>query len=569
MSDVVCATTGDAMTDIQIFTPAAKRLGELSTNLRKRVREIQTYPLVNESKVAANFFGSIRALAGIIEVLAEQPGYRPTDVEGQAVKARMLPLKEKMDEITRKLDSTVNLMSPLEYTAPKMMSDRAEEARRLAGILLDPAYAADIKEVSEDKSIPDCWKAQLFQQLGRSIHNAMLEVVKTKYESQIFDAVKKALDEHKTDLMIGGCLWASQSLASAGGNLPGANSLYVGAIRLRAMWGLKELGARGSAAVLDDILPHWFEALKFTSEQKAGFEASLKKFKDLHKQAAAETTQEGAQAASGKAQQVYENELLVKVKSDGQPQSGVALSGAVSFINLICLILVWESMPDKYNPATWSVRNWVDLTGAGANFGFGFCATLARMRVNLGVATRLAENARVGLGLGIILAAINVGEGIITAIDGYSKGDYWLISSGTLQLGSGVMIVIGIAMTSPGAQLAGVVLGLAATAVSLVADAAQDKMLQFLSVIMTTIKSAVSAYDGKTHLVDSLGLGSLISELEGLISSCKVTELAYNRNWVGPGGEPTSKIKAHDSLIRLGIADWEQRGKLVREVWAS
>lgn len=569
MGDVVCAATGSAGNEIQIPTPAVKRLVEVDRNLAKRVREIRNYPLANESKVAANFFGSIRALAGIIGVLAEQPGYRPTDAEGQAVKARMLPLKEKMDEITKSLDSSVNLMNPLEYTAPKMMEDRAEEARRLAGILLDPAHAADIKEVSEDKSIPDCWKEMFFLKLGRSIHAAMLEVVKTKYEDQIFTAVKKALDEHKTDLMIGGCLWAVQTLASASGNLPGANSLYVGAIRLRATWRLKELGTRGSAAVLDDILPHWFEALNFTGEQKTSFEASLKKFKDLHKKAETETSALGAEVARKKAQQVYENELLVKVKNDGYPQSGVALSGAVSFVNLICLILVWGSMPDKYDPATWSVRNWVDLTGAGANFGFGFCATLARMRVNLGVATRLAQSAGVGLGLGVIMAVINVGEGFDTIWAGNSKGDYWLVASGTLQVGSGIAIIVGLAFTLPGVQLVGVVLGLAATAVSLIDDAVQDRMVQFLSELLATVKNSVSAYDGKTYLIDSLRLRALISQLESLISSCQVTELAYNRNWTGPGGEPISKRKAHDRLIQLGIADWEQRGKLVREVWAS
>jgi hypothetical protein len=67
--------------------------------------------------------------------------------------------------------------------------------------------------------------------------------------------------------------------------------------------------------------------------------------------------------------------------------------------------------------------------------------------------------------------------------------------------------------------------------------------------------------------MNNLGLAQLVADLEGLISSCKVTELPYNRNWTGPGGLCIAKSRVHDRLNDIGITDGLYRARLCREVW--
>jgi len=563
----VFAAPGDAGNAVEVHTPAVDRLAAVSRKLRADVQTIRSNPFDSDYKEAVNFFASVRGLAGIIGLLAEQPGYRPSDAEGQAAKARLAPLKAKMDEITKQIESKVNLMNPLPVTAPQRVEARVTEAGRLAGMLHDADSVKDIKEVGDDASIPATWKAMFFEELGKSIHEAVVEVLKTKHESQIFDAAAKALDSHSKDTMIGACLWVSQGATVAAGNLPGPNSLYVGLVRVKALEALEETGTKGADAVLGDLLPHYFDALKFSPEEQTTFKVALEKFKEHHTTVQIEKDPNGIQVAKANAQKVYDEDLAGALKTKGSLQSGPGLTAVMTILNIICLVGVCKTTPDF---ADYNLRNKLDFTLAVANAGAGICATLLRMSIAKSVMTKIIANPAVGPALGYFAAAVNFYEGIDTLwVEAHKqKADGWMVLSGGCQIASGLVLAYGIIATVPGAQLVAVVLGIVASALALIADATDDKMVRFVSQLIKQIKEAKSTYDN-TPLMNNLGLDALVNDLDKLVVSCDVTTLPFNKNWTGPGGLIVSKDVVHDRLNALGINSAEQRSDLVRPVWAE
>ena len=175
-----------------------------------------------------------------------------------------------------------------------------------------------------------------------------------------------------------------------------------------------------------------------------------------------------------------------------------------------------------------------------------------------------------GAAIGYFTAVISVAEGFQTIYNELQKkhADGWVVLSGTLQVGSGIAIAIGVFCSMPGAQLVGVVLGVAAGVVALIDEAATDKMVYYISSLVNSMKEARSTWDNK-RLIDNLGLTALVAELEELVISCKVTELPYDRTWTGSGGRVVSKDTVHDRLDSIGIHDAGQRDKLIRAVWSS
>jgi hypothetical protein len=552
-----------------VHTPAVDRLAAVSRQLREAVQTIRANPFDSDYKEATTFFSSVHGLAGIIGVLAEQPGYRPTDAEGQAVRARMAPLKSKMDEMTKKIESTVNIMAPLPVTATQRLEDRANECGRLLGILNDADSVKDIKEVRDDKTIPDTWKAMFLEELGKSIHETVVEILKTKHEKEMFDAVTKTLDQHSDDAVIGACLWASQTAASAAGNLPGPNSLYVGAVRIKALYALRDLASKvkASPAVLDDVLPHAFDALMLSTEDRTAFAGALNEFRDQNRTMSTSADANEASAAGIKADQVYNEKLTPIVKKGGSPQAGPGLSGVMTVVNLVCLVAVWELAPDLKD-FRW--QNAADLTLATANAAAGVCTTLLRMRIAVDVMTKLVEHPFVGPALGYFAAVVNIAEGAVAFWNEWHKQDkdYWMLGSDALQCGSGVLILAGVFCASPGLQLLGIVSGICAAAIAIGDDMLSDKMVRFISQLLKQIKEAKSTYDNAPLMI-SVGVATLVADIEGLVSSCNVTTLAYDRTWTGPGGLVVSKDIVHDRLNALGIDSAQQRQDLLREVWTQ
>ena len=385
----------------------------------------------------------------------------------------------------------------------------------------------------------------------------------------MFDAVTKALDSHSEETMVGACLWASQGAASSAGNLPGPNSLYVGAVRFKALRALGRLANKAQApqAVLDDVLPHAFDALKLNANERTAFGDALKKFRDKHVEIRDLKDPSRIKLAQKEANNIYNDELAAIVKDKGRPQSGPLLTGGMTVVNLVCLILVWELTPELKN---FSARNVADVALASVNVGAGICTTLLRMRVATDVMTKLIENPYVGPALGYLAVGVNMIEGAVTFFDEYmkQKSDRWVLVSGGLQFGSGALILIGILGASPGFQLAGVIVGLVASAVAIGEDVLTDKMVRFITQLIKQIKEANSTYDNAALMI-SVGVQKLVIELEALVSSCDVTTLAFNRNWTGPGGAIVSKDIVHDQLNALGIDSAQQRDDLVRAVWAE
>ena len=107
-----------------------------------------------------------------------------------------------------------------------------------------------------------------------------------------------------------------------------------------------------------NILPHWYKALKLNAAEQAEFQTALKEFNSHHQAALTDKTTLGAQRYRADAQTTYDDKLVKVVKSKGNPQAGWKLSGAMTVLNLLCLLFVWDSMPDKWKPETWSARNW-------------------------------------------------------------------------------------------------------------------------------------------------------------------------------------------------------------------
>ena len=539
------------------------------------IQEIKQHSPKAEHLAALDFFGRVRALSAVVGVLAEQPGYRPDTQEWKDARQSMAPLKAKMDEIITKLNTTVDMTNPLPYTAPKRVRWMENQADKLKTILLDPANAKDIRTISEDKNLSWETKAVFFDWVGNHINNAMMEVVKSKkHEEDIFAAVTKTLDSHENQTIIGACLWFGQTAASSAGNLPGPNSLYVGLIHVHALRGFsKGLKTRGPTNVLGDILPHWYDALKLSADERTNFDNALGEFKEQHQIAAnPSSTQAAKDLAGARADQIYADKIKTILKKGGSPQSGPALTVGMTIVNIICVYFVWESTPSL---AEMSLKNVGDMVSASllalAGVGSSTVRLLAEIKVNIQWMTKLVESPFVGAGLGYFTGFMSILDGldVIREARSKTKTDWWMVGSGVLQISSGVAIIFGVLFATPGLQLAGVVLGFAAGAIAVVVDLTKEPMVQFINELLDKIKAAPCEWDrdtpAQTLIIDNVGLRSLVSEFEGLVTSCGVVRLGYQASWT-EHGVPVAKGKATDALVKIGIADADQRVKLLRMV---
>lgn len=535
----------------------------------KTIEELRKHPAKAEMETALDFFGRIRALKGIVEILAKQPGFRDGDKRKEDAQKRLAPLKSKMDEIMTKLNTTVNLSDPLPYTAPKRVAWTEMQTGKLVDILFDPDNVKLLNAVAEDKNLTWSTKEVFFDWVGHHIHEALVEVVKTKkYEGRLLESILRTLDSRQKDTMIGACLWLGQAAASSGGNLPGPNSLYVGVVHLRAIAGFQELSKRGARAVLGDITEPWFEALRLSDKERTAFNDALKEFNDHHDviaktpQNPTRVQQMAAEEAQLRADGVYRDKLKPILKKDGSPQSGAALSGGMTLLNMVCLFMIWETLP----PET-TLKNWVDFGSAAATTTAGGLTSISRllteMKRNVTWFSKLAEHPYVGKGIGFVTAIISCAEGLAVFYEGWTKTkkDWWMIWSGGLQFSSGVVLLFAVLWGSPGGQLLGVVLGLAATAVAAIDDLTKEPMVEFLKQLLDKIKGARCLWDN-SPVMTNVGLDSLISEFEALISSTGVSMIAYDHDWT-VNRLPVGKDKVFDELNDMGITDGYLRAKLV------
>jgi hypothetical protein len=548
------------------FTPPSEemlRIRDKCVTIWNTLDAIRKHSVEREHEAAVDFFGRIRALSGMVGLLAEQPGCAPNDPVGQAERARMVPLKQKMDEITQKLNSTVNLTDPLPYTAPKRVEWMGFQAHTLANILLDPANAKDIEAIGADPTLSYETKAVFFDWVGHFLNDAMAEVVKNKkHEEEIFSAVTKTLDSRSTKNAIGACLWSIQMTASSAGNLPGPNTLYVGVVRIRAVLGLKELASRAPAAILGELLPHWFTALDLSQDERAGFEKALTRFKSEVDSAAKSSTEVEKNLSNARAQKIYENELKPIAKKGGSPQSGPRLSGAMTVLNIICLVDTWKSLPDSNK----TLRNIGDIANAGILAGSSFVVTLSRIKRSIPYMTKFVEHPYVGAGIGLFAGFVAIIDGVDTLFDALNKtkADPWIVASGGLQVSAGAAIVYGVLFASPGFQLVGVLLGVAAGAASVASSLLKDPMVAFFEDLLENIKKAECKWD-KSLIMRNVGLSTLLSELEGLVYSTGVQILLYNHGWT-ENGLRVGKDRLLHRLDELGIKDPLHREELIKFV---
>ncbi len=579
--------------------PAIDRLIAVRATLISVVKGIQARPFTGEAKSAVEFFGCINALDAVLRVVADQPGYSPNNREGNAVRDRMKPLIEQMDKINYHVMTTVDPRAPLEATAMERISARNHEAVNLVGILLNEENAADVMTVSNDRALADTWKDMFFAQLGNSVHEAMVEVLKTNQQEHIYKAVDDALDQHQRTTMIGGILWAIQAASSLGGNLPGPNSLYVGVVRIRALVLLEKAKDAGKlSGLLDEVLPHWFAALKFSDQERAAFNVSLGKFVGAHNKAVAasqepttEITRTAAKAASLDANTIYKDELKSLVESKGSPQSGLKLSGFLTILNLACLFALWKQSPElkkmalsdfanlgvsassslfgivaTFSRCSWAVR-YAEMLGEAQAAGTVVPGTLAKV---MSPTLKLANSATVGKALGAVAGFVTLVEGVMTVTDECHEGLFMsklMIVGGVFQGISGAILIWGAVTGWPPAQLAGVIIAIAASLVELIADELKDKMVAYIRRLIALIKEATSPWDnGK--LEDKLGLSGMMSDLETLVATCDVTEIAYDASWIDSKGI-LAQTKVHDCLAALGMKNAEDRARLMRHVSTS
>jgi hypothetical protein len=232
-------------------------------------------------------------------------------------------------------------------------------------------------------------------------------------------------------------------------------------------------------------------------------------------------------------------------------------------VNILCLIGVWRTMPD--DPSAWKWQDYANLGSTVASTGLAMAATLVRWRVDLALLKGFVQSPIVGPGLGYFVGALSIVEGAVSMRDALRTGDGWTFISGGFQFMSGALIIAGLFWTSPGLQLAGVVVGVAAAAVGLIEEAVKDKMVQFLEVLIAQIKAAKSTFDGSL-LMKNIGINYMIDNIERYIPACKVTEIPCDTSWRGNAGESLGRWNIDSALEMLGIHDPALHSRLITNV---
>jgi hypothetical protein len=531
------------------------------------IQGIRKHPPDAEVKNSTAFFGKIRLLSELVALLHEQPGVRPGDALGDRERARYKPLKEKMDQIQEKLNKTVHLEDPLPYTSPKRVEWVRTETEKLATILLAPDVAKDLEAVGADKTLSLETKNVFFDWVGVQLNEALSEVAKSKdHEVRVFDAVSRTLDSHEKSTAIGACLWLGQTSASAAGNLPGPNSLYVGFIRVRAIHALREVRVKPPNS---DLVPHLTKALRFSDNDAKEFEKALAEFVEKQGKAKAATGTE-RELLLREAEKIFDDKLKQSVRNLGSPQAGAGVSALLTLLDLVCLAVAWASLPDDAT-ASWSavgdnIFALADTVGAGLAAASGAYVTTIRLLRLRSATTWLekAEYAGIGKAVGFYLALIACAEGLNAIGKEFAKADrdVWKITAGVFQVASGVAIGVGVCFALPGAQLVGVTLGLASGLVILVEDASKEPMAEFLETLLTQLKDQKTDWDSK-KIADNVGISGLLDDLEKLMTSIGVTRLTYDPEWK-EHGVPVGRDRVFDRLNYVGISEPEQRARLLK-----
>jgi hypothetical protein len=564
MGTAVFAAPGEGGNGVQVHSEAVDRLTALGQQLVKNVNETRAIgDWVQDQRDAAAFLGGIRMLRGITDILADQPGYAPDDKgAGAAIRARMQPIQSKVHEITDFIEKNVGLGNPLPVTAKKKFGAKNGYADTLLGILLDEQAAKDAVTVAEDKTIPESWKTGFFEALGIVIGAAMEEVLKTNRDAKLFDTIVAAVDTHNMDTLFGAAMWAGQAAASAGGNLPGPTSLYVAGTRWSTILTLKKyvtgmMTAENVADEVSRIAESIGSTLSMTESEKTTFASKLKELGDQQQVAKPGATKEAIAAAEEKAAGLH-NELKVMVRKNGMPSSGRVTSAVITMLNVAVTLGAFAQSWDHLSSL--GAKDAVDLGASTLSTFSGICATAARTKWGATSVFQLAERAGVGTATGCLMGVVSIIDGGLNIQTAIETDDWWLGTAGGLQIGSGLLIVIGVLGSFPGTQAIGVAVGLVAAAILVLETMFDDPLEEFVKEIVKQIKECRSTYD-QSLIMDNVGLSALVAELEALVKKTKIAKLDIDWSWKIDGKSPAQQTM-FARLKAIGLSTDEQLKKL-------
>jgi hypothetical protein len=501
---------------------------DLTFELRRRNRQG-----INRLRRVEQFLGLTRTCRGFVELLhigADPSGRDPDSNPYGRLRRASRRLANKIES---QLCDDTSPLTPLARTHPGVADGIERQAERVLAQLMDAPTVALAQQLWRDCSLDDAAKNRLMCAVRTIMAAAVREVSFTGRHAELADHIAEAIeaDGAQTDMLSFVCNLGSIA-SGAFGQLPGPDALSVSLLMTVAtqrlpFWSL----ARTRFPGLNVRLQRYFHrAAGFDSD-----EASL--FDDYVYRSWSSTDAALREQSLERARNMLSSRL----------QSGVGINAVLALVGILQLYDAIASLDDDHTPLAERLNNLAAsalsaATGTiwvlGRNGGLT-CVPLAAVRTRLSVLAEFLEMASVA---NVVSTAFAVSSIIGGALVLSSEPDPWEYCAGWAQVGSGVLIAMGVLLGVPGAQPLGVALGIVAAGISL-----RNAFRAPSKIVLSSVLEQLRA-----HHVILMNLDAM-DDLDALCAA--VGDTSFSRSVASTGDSYLSASLYYRGLRNLGLDD--------------
>ncbi len=445
--------------------PSARGRGGLRSLIRTGRRLTQE---------AESFLASVRALQRYAALLASFG----LDAERAARQTQYRDLLRASGDLADTVEAAVSPLDPLRTTHPDYVRTLVRDARNIFDLIHSSETARTI-DAFATSGLPPAMVQEFLVPFRQIVASWLEELTHARIEHRIGEALEAAMLSPTTATGLGVLCATGTFGATAAGALPGPDAASVTLIKIVAT--RRFVMTSGSTADRVTWMNHiagWLvRAARFDAEETSRFNEAIRRLRRLEPE-----VRRGLGSVDSDDAVRDAHDLLGR-----KFQQGPALNTAFAVLNVIqaysAIIAVDDSTVGPTSilgaggAAVTALQgaivtinriplNALKVRDGGRLVARAWNASLSRTEATLASASELVE-ATAGVVTGAI-AVLTILQGADAITQGLEAEDYWTVTTGGLQIASGVAIAAGVMMGVPGAQPGGVALGLAAATISLV-----------------------------------------------------------------------------------------------------
>lgn len=541
-------------------------------------------------KVAKNvgeFFAQLRALKGIFELLAEQPGLPKEDAVVNKVRADMAKLRDKVDAICKDVAKKCTPMNMVDVIGKGAIEKRTEYAVEILNTIMSPANTKVIEDFRKSKAIPDRDKHLWLQTMGVVVQLALEQVMRSSQSSEAIRIVEEIVKKQQQQNVANVLTTSISMVASAVGNLPGPDSYAVAIVRLDVLAKLGKAVNRDfrrdeMALEIRRNLTSWFGekdpalgseldvALSRIDAQRVKLRrlAKSKQPNDVEVLRSLELLDEQRTAIQN-----------VVDKRFGQVQSHPAFNWTITILNALLFIAKMEATEDVNLDDAGSqnaTKQWFKMVAEKGGTALLGASALSSTMYTVGKSAAGFKSTKVLFGwmespalwigskiITPVTGVLSIVDGSVKLYEGFNEGDPLIFMIGGFEVASGIALLFGLFGFASAGSL-GVLLGGVAMAIGLsdaITEAQKDPLKKTVLLLVKAASEQTSGWD-KQPIAKLLGVDASLAALRTEAESVGVSRICIDEATLGHNTEQV-RTKTVDRVKALGFSDAAARELIV------